>query len=360
MDLERKLVTIRTVSDLQPIEGADQIEVAHVDGWKCVVKKGDFKVGDLAVYFEIDSILPDRPEFEFMRHRRFRVRTVKLRGQVSQGLLMPILTIFPTEAVTHENGVEEVTYYSFESGMDVTERVGVVKYEVPLPPDLAARVRGNFPSFIPKTDQERCQNIVKELQALQGTHFEITEKLDGSSMTVYWENGNFGVCSRNLDLKEGDTPEESCTQWKVARAMDLEFKLTATGRNLALQGELVGEGVQKNRYGLKGQQFRIFDIYDIDDQRYLTSLERTLYIGMLDLTNSHVPLIHDDYVLEHSVEELLTMADGRTELYTLGGDGLPTRPLVKREGLVFKSKDLVKGNTFSFKAISNAFLLDEE
>jgi RNA ligase (TIGR02306 family) len=339
MDMERKLVTIRLVSDIQPIEGADQIEVAQVDGWKCVVKKGDFKVGDKGVYFEIDSILPDRAEFEFMRHRHFRVRTIKLRGQVSQGLLMPINT-FPETADLDPQP---------ELGTDVTELLGVVKYELPLPADLAGRVRGNFPSFISKTDQERCQNITREIQDLLGTRFEVTEKLDGSSMTVYLNEDVFGVCSRNLDLKEGETPDESCTQWKVAREMGLEAALKIIGDGYALQGELIGEGIQKNPYKMRGHHFRIFDLFDIKNQRYLTSDERMPLIKTMGLEDFMVPVINHDFILGHNVDDLLKLAEGKSALAD-----------TEREGLVFKSKDLVKGNTFSFKAISNAFLLSEE
>lgn len=339
MDIDRKLVSIRLVADLKPIEGADNIEVASVDGWKCVVKKGDFKVGDAGVYFEIDSVLPDRSEFEFMRHRRFRVRTVKLRGQVSQGLLMPT-NLFPEVADLDPQP---------EIGTDVTSLLGVVKYEVPIPPDMQARVRGNFPSFISKTDQERCQNITREIADLRGYRFEVTEKLDGSSMTVYLNEGTFGVCSRNLDLKEGETPEESCTQWKLARAMGLEDALKIIGDGYALQGELIGEGIQKNPYQIKGQQFRIFDMFDIHNQRYLTSDERIPLLKTMGLDEHMVPVIYSDFILGHNVDELLKLADGKSALAD-----------TPRKGLVFKSKDIFKNNTFSFKAISNEFLLNEK
>lgn len=337
MDIQRKLVTVRCVSALDAIPGADQIEVATVDGWKCVVKKGDFSVGSLGLYFEIDSVLPDQPQFEFMRHRHFRVRTIKLRGQVSQGLLMPFST-FPSIDFTQD-------------GLDLDVLLDVKKYELPIPPDMAARVRGNFPSFISKTDQERCQNLVKELAEKNGLYFEVTEKLEGSSMTVYWFDGVFGVCSRNLDLKEAENPEENCTQWKVARKFDLENKLRIVGDGYALQGELIGPGVQGNYYKLAHNQFRIFDVYDIHESRYLAAHERLTLLKTMGIDDMLVPVVDPDFCLTHTVGDLLNMADGQSAL------GL--EPIL-REGLVFKSKAILNGNTFSFKAISNAFLLKQE
>ena len=111
----RKLATIREVADIRPIQGADNIEVAQIDGWECVVRKGEFHVGEHVIYVEVDSVLPDRPEFEFMRNRKFRVRTIKLRGQVSQGLVFP-LAVLPVGTPT-------------ELGQDVTKELGIEKYD---------------------------------------------------------------------------------------------------------------------------------------------------------------------------------------------------------------------------------------
>ena len=197
----RKMATIRKIDALLPIVGADAIECAVVGGWTCVVKKGEFTVGDLAVYLEIDSWVPtelapflskgkEPREFEGIKGER--LRTVKLRGQLSQGLLLPL----------------EPTCTSIESelieGLDVSLPLNIVKWERPMNAQLAGMAKGNFPSLIPKTDQERCQNLVTEIaQAITDRlQFEVTEKLEGSSMTVYLIDGVFGVCSRNLDLKE--------------------------------------------------------------------------------------------------------------------------------------------------------------
>jgi RNA ligase (TIGR02306 family) len=188
--MERKLASIRVISDIQPIEGADKIELAIVDGWKVVVaKEVGHKVGNMVVYCEIDSYLPVRDEFEFLRKSSykkmsdgtegFRLKTIKLRGQVSQGLILPM-------------SVVEYTNVQFEVGMDVTNLLGIVKYEPPIPAELAGKVKGLFPSFIRKTDEERIQNLSSEYDELKNHTYYVTEKLDGSSATFYIKDGEFG------------------------------------------------------------------------------------------------------------------------------------------------------------------------
>jgi len=326
----RKLATIRKILDIQPIEGADAIECAQVDGWKVVVKRGEFEIGQLATYFEIDSWIPEhvapflcKDKREFNGVPGARLRTIKLRGQISQGLLLPAA-----------NDAAE--------GDDVTEALGVQKYEAPIPAQLAGQVRGNFPLFVPKTDQERIQNLGFELEGwtTRDWIWEVTEKLDGSSMTAYLYQGEFGVCSRNLDLKE----DENNSFWKAARANDLEEKLRHIGRNLALQGELIGEGIQKNPYALKGQQFYLFDIYDIDAGRYLNAIERQELTP--DLQVNHCPVLDRTSLTDQSQASLLAMAEGKSAL----------NAKTEREGLVFKCLNA----EVSFKAISNKFLLAEK
>ena len=197
----RKLASIRRIDSLTPIDGADKIELATVGGWKVVCQKGLYNEGDLAVYFEIDSWIPHTiaPFLSKGQYPRVfegvegeRLKTIKLRGQLSQGLLMPL-----------DEACKNIESQLFE-GLDVTVPLGVLKWEKAVPAQLAGVCKGNFPSLIPKTDQERAQNLVKEIVAAneRGTKFEITEKLEGSSMTCYLIDGEFGVCSRNMNLKE--------------------------------------------------------------------------------------------------------------------------------------------------------------
>jgi RNA ligase (TIGR02306 family) len=343
MNTERKLASIRIISDIQPIEGADVIELAIVDSWKVVVAKNvGHKVGDMVVYCEIDSFLPIRDEFEFLRktsykkmgdQEGFRLKTIKMRGQVSQGLILPIVVLNPPDTNIYVTPFE---------GLDVTEMLEIVKYEPPIPAELSGKVKGLFPSFLRKTDEERVQNLTKEYEQYKslGRKFYVTEKLDGSSATFYYNDGVFGVCSRNLELLE----TEGNTFWKVARELDLENKMRDFGVNISLQGELIGEGIQGNPYKIKGQTVKFFNLFDIDLQVYhsLAHLDRALGIMGIKM----VPIVDEFFVLPDTIEELLKYAEDKSVL----------NDKTEREGVVVRSMD----RTISFKAISNKFLLNEK
>jgi RNA ligase (TIGR02306 family) len=331
----RKLASIRKISAINPIENADAIEVATIDGWKVVVKRGEFKVGDLAVYLEVDSWVPTelapflskgKEPREFNGIKGERLRTIKLRGQLSQGLLLPLNVL--------TNCGDDL-----DEGADVTEALGIQKWERPIPAQLAGLMKGSFPSFIPKTDQERVQNLVTEIRsaAEQNLMFEVTEKLEGSSMTVYLRDDEFGVCSRNIDLKR----DETNSFWAMAIKLNMEDKLRTLGKNIAIQGELIGPGIQGNIYKLGVQQFNVFDIYDIDAGEYLLPDDRRELTRQLGLF--HVPVIEEYLVIDGTVDGLLTLADGKSDI--------GSKPL--REGLVFKQVD----GGMTFKAVSNAYLL---
>lgn len=342
--MERKLATVRKIANLSPIEGADMIELATVDGWKVVVAKNvGHKVGDFVVYCEVDSFLPILPQFEFLRKSSykkmgdtegFRLKTIKLRGQISQGLILPIAEViaFP-----------DVLDY-MEVGKDVTELLGIVKYEPPIPAELAGKVKGLFPSFIPKTDEERVQNLASEYESWKQSDntFYVTEKLDGSSATFFIKDGVFGVCSRNLELLE----TEGNTFWKVARELKLEEKLKEYGKNISLQGELIGEGIQGNPYKIKGQTVKFFTGYDIDKQVRIPFVNLVVLLQGMEL--GYVPVLNQEFgfILPDSVDNMLKYAEGKSAL----------NPNTEREGVVVRSMD----GTISFKAISNKFLLNEK
>ena len=346
--MERKLATIRKIKEINPIEGADAIELAVVDGWQVVVAKNvGHQVGDLVVYCEIDSFLPIEPEFEFLRkssykkmgdQEGFRLKTIKLRGQISQGLILPY-SVIPI--------AQFATAADLPEGMDVSEMLGIVKYEPPIPAQLAGRVKGTFPSFLRKTDEERIQNLEKEYTewTLSSKHqFYATEKLDGSSFTCYIKNGEFGVCSRNMDLLE----TEDNTFWAVARKLDLENKLRSFGKNICFQGEMVGSGIQGNHYSMKDQTVFFYNIFLIDEREYVGYDEFRNMLFDLDL--ACVPVLSypfnfpaDSEAAFPTVSALLRSAEGKSVL----------NDKVEREGLVIRSMD----RTISFKAISNKFLL---
>lgn len=335
--MERKLASIRKIKEIEAIEGADKIEVATIDGWKVVVAKDvGHKVGDMVVYCEIDSFLPIREEFEFLRKscykkmgdiEGFRLKSIKLKGQISQGLVLPI-SIFGDFAWT-----------AYE-GLDVTQKLGIIKWEPPIPAELAGKAKGLFPSFLRKTDEERIQNLDLEWEDLKKLKFYVTEKLDGSSATFYLRNGEFGVCSRNLELIE----TEDNTFWKVARHLDLENKMRNLGANISIQGELIGEGIQGNPYKLKGQTVRFFNLFDIDSKEYhsLSIMENKFAEMNLEM----VPVIDKNFTLPQTIDELLDWSDGKSEL----------NPSFWREGVVIRTHDRKK----SFKVISNKFLIEEK
>lgn len=339
----RKMATVRRIDNIMPIQNAETIQCATVGGWNVVIKKGDFNMGDLAIYCEIDSWIPheiapflskNQEPKEYNGVKGEKLRTIKLRGQISQGLLLPF-----SVCMSRLKGAPVSKY--FIENTDVSEILNIQKWEAPIHAQLAGEVRGTFPSFIPKTDQERIQNLTDDLNSwrTQELTFEVTEKLDGSSMTVYSYNGDKGVCSRNLNLKESDTN----SFWNVCKRERLLDKIS--NLNVALQGELIGEGIQGNPYNIKGQHFYLFDIFDIDKQRYYTPDERTRFCYFNNI--KHVPILEVKKNISHYVvDDIIEFADAKSHLYE-----------VQREGVVFKCNE----NSFiHFKSISNKFLLKND
>lgn len=334
--MTRKLARVVKVGSIAPIPDANAIETAHVGGWKVVVKKNEFTAGQLAVYFEIDSFLPaGNPAWQFLVEKSAKefhgqvghvLTTVRLRGQISQGLLLPLPPAYATAQI----------------GTDLTEALGVLKYEKPIPAELLGVIRGYMPRVVPKTDQERIQNLVAELEHWRaGTLWEVTEKLEGESCTYAWLEGELHVCTRQLDLLEASDH----AMWHVARRYDLEARMRELfgSRNVAIQGEHVGAGVEGNIYGMDGQDFWAYAAYDIDTGNYLLPQARRALIE--DLGLKHAPVLDESFELgaAHDMDTLLAQADGPSVL----------KPTQRREGKVYKSLT----SQDSFKTISNAYLL---
>lgn len=385
----RKLVTLREVAEIVSIPGADAIEVAVVDGWSCVVKKGEFKAGERAVYFEIDSILPYGDErFAFLMSRSckmqptedggllegHRLRTIKLRGQVSQGLLIPVPQDWK-EIVggsritgTDENGKliieqhNEISFtalhsegpdyiYHFNADDDLSEIFGVKKYEKPIPAQLAGMCAGNYPSWLPKTDQDRIQNCFNK--APVGI-YHVEEKFEGSSMTIYHDGEKLGVTSRNLDLKLDQEGNAFVDMAKASGIFDaLEDQADIGTTRVAIRGELIGPGIQGNIYNLSKPKFMIFDVFI--DGNYLDPTERARYLeemvkpyikGNVEFVQTLFTLEKDDTDPKEQFANFYSRATGKSVL----ADTL-------REGIVFKSGG---DNVFSFKAISPEYLLGEK
>lgn len=340
--MERKLARIRKIDNLIPIENADAIECAVFGGWKVVVKKNEFTIGEKVIYFEIDSWIPENLA-PFLTPKNTnakeyngiignRLRTIKLRGQISQGLVLPLNIL--------EN------YLEYKTEDDVTEILNIQKWEAPLSVNLDGIAKSTFPNYVPKTDQERIQNLSKEFDKWKKEKliFEVSEKLEGSSMSVIQFDEKFDVCSRNLSIIEN----EDNSMWKIVNKYDIKNKLKKLNRNIALQGEIIGVGIQKNIYKLNDIDWYIFDIYDIDNQIYLTSDKRIEICNYLGL--NHVPLIFEKFELENqSIDELLSLADGKTKV----GNNLNQL----REGLVWKC---ITNPSISFKTVSNQYLSKEK
>jgi RNA ligase (TIGR02306 family) len=331
----REMATVRMITEINPIENADAIEVATVDGWEVVIRKGEYNVGAIIVFCEIDSWMPTElaPFLSKGKTPRMyegvvgeRLRTIKLRGQISQGLILSteILTGF------------------WDIGEDVTEQLNILKYDPPVNANLAGISRGNFPIEFPKTNQARIQNCSKYLGKWLSEEncFEVTEKLEGSSMTCFLLDDVFGVCSKNINLKES----EGNSFWSCARRLDIERKMRESGyENFALQGELIGPGIQKNIYKLKQTDFKVFDIITPKGPRQPTS--RISLLKSMDIES--VPVLAHIYVNEEfsTMKDIILSADGQSKLYK-----------TKREGLVFKHMTA----NLSFKVISNTYLLKQD
>jgi RNA ligase (TIGR02306 family) len=358
----RKLATIRKISDLLPIEGADLILTAVIDGWTVVVKKNEFQIGDLCVYCEIDSFLPDgNPAWQhlvekssrtFEGGKGHRLRTVKLRGQLSQGFAAPIprdLEIEWSHTFLNFEGAR-----SLQEGDDVTNILNIKKWEAPIPAELAGQVAGNFPTFIKKTDQERCQNIGHEIFTENaGMYFEVTMKLDGSSFTAFYNNDDDGVCSRNWQLKIEENEHNTLVRMYVDSG--LQAALRELKLNYAVQGELMGPGIQGNREGFTQHKLFVFDIYDIDNGCYLSPIKRRILLDDLHHAGLNKDIVEHVPFVAYSAELYDTLGITNVAGLLRFAEGKSINHAV-REGLVFKRMD----GKFSFKAISNLFLLKEK
>ena len=355
---DRKLASIQRIVNIQPIENADSLELATVLGWHCVVKKEEFKVGDLVVYIEPDSILPARPEFEFLRPRKFRIKTIKLRGQVSQGLVMSLL-ILP-----------EGRYKRSLEGTDVTEILDIKKYDPQAEQErietsgerkswlekfllrfswyrrLFPKTSGSFPSWIKKTDEERIQNLSGYLEEFRHFFFSVSEKLDGQSATFFLKKVRnrkyeFGVCSKNLRVSR----QSRGSYWKVAEQLGIENVLRSMIElhdSIVFQGEIVGTGIQKNKYNLSGYAFYLYNI--IIDGARIDPMNKIVFLNAFGIKT--VPILETDFLLPETIDACVELSNGESVV----------NPNILREGLVFRNYE----TNISFKVINPYFLLKND
>jgi hypothetical protein len=368
----RKLASVQIVKSLEPIEGADKIEKCTILGFQCVVKKGDFNVGDKVVYFEVDSVLPERPEFEFLRERKFRIRIIKLRKQVSEGLVMP-MSIVPSGNYNEGDDLTEILKVSKHDPQAVAEQ----KMLDNLPKSkfnfihkkmcrfswyrkvfLRKEIKLDFPEFVSKTDEERLQNMPDVLQREKDSLFTVSEKLDGCSGTYFVKKVNsffglrsryvFGVCSRNIYMKN----YSDNVYWHIAKENNLEQKMVDHCKEknlhyLIIQGEITGPKIQKNRYELDCLDFYVFNVQyglETNSMYFRTTLAQHKIDEVCEtLRLKHVPVLSYDYKLKDTVEEMVSYSKGRSTL----------NPKIEREGVVVRN---YKKN-ISFKVLNPDFLL---
>lgn len=365
--MERQLATIQRILDINPIPDAEAIERVTVKGWNVVSEKNIHKIGDLAIYIEIDSIIPIYPEFEFLRkssYRQFKdgtegflLRTVTMRGQVSQGLLLPLSIIqnitnyqfhYNTDSVTLWNNDDKGEIY-FKEGDDITQLLGITKYEEPIPDEITITAKGMSPSFVPDSSLPRAQNSQDFINRYAGETFRQTEKLDGWAVSYYLNSDVFGVCSRGVDFKE----IKGNPYWDFAKKSNLEERLRKVldpGTNIVLQGELIGEGIAKNKYKLKGKTVRFYNCRShTGEDGPVSIILQVLNFQTDDEILLECPVINENYTLPSTVEQLVQDATIRSIL----------NPAIWAEGYVLKHKTIsrdFKGKT-SLKVINPNFLL---
>ena len=345
----RKLASIQRIWQIEPIEGADRIELAKVLGWQCVVNKDQFQPNDLAVYFEIDSFLPVRPEFEFMRSSSyrntdvmgegFRLRTMRFRGQISQGLLLPI------------SQFAEIME-SVKLGTDVTEILGVRKWEIEEKVTTGGTVIGTLPIDVPHTDETRVQAEPELIGDFAGLEYYITTKMDGSSHSVALDEEGFHVTGHNYEYKD----DGKSAFYELVKRENIESKMRKIYiqndlKLLTIQGELCAPGIQQNRLKLTRPEWYVFTIR-INGKRVGLRKMREI-CDSLGLMMVPVEEIGMDLPSKYpTVEALLERADGE---YPKGG---------KKEGIVIRPTEPVFNErisaALSMKVVSNKYLLKNE
>ena len=346
---ERKLASVQKITDITPIEGRDRIVLATVEGWHVIVSKEDFKVGDLCVYIEIDSVLPDRPEFEQARKRGSRIRTMKMAGVYSEGIVYP-LSILPKkdwkegDDCTAILGITKYDEYAGEEPVGVSKskkkynKLQLLWYKLF---GFPQRKKGGFTTLVSKTDEVRIQNIPEVLENKEPV--VVTQKVDGMSCTITLERTFFGnkfnVYSRNLRVGK-----DNSAYWKIVEMYDLEDRMNLMMEELgvkwiAIQGEVAGPGIQKNPEGLKDIEFFVFNIITPEGRWSTKKMVEFCYRYGL----STVPVLDYNYILPNTVNGMLQYATNKSVI----------NPNVLREGVVIRSQD----GKHSFKAVSPEYLV---
>lgn len=363
----RKLASVQKIKAIKPIEGADRIEIVQVLNWDCVAQKGEYQVGDMVIYFEIDSLLPDIPAFEFLKGsswsqklNKYKIRTHKFRGQISQGLVIPVSQL--KEIYQQINPKEDYYPMNYTEGADLTEILGIEKYEPPVSNGpLGELISHEW--YVPKTDEERIQvcaeDILPKYIEADKNDWYASIKLDGTSCTAGLFEDTFLIGGRNQWYKGPNMYTETVKKYGDIETKAREY-LEATGVYVVFQGELCGPGIQSNKLGLKEKEWFVFNVF-VSTTGKMDSYEKLDLIGMLGMCErfglKHVPLVNAEdkfdfktgTSIDDTVDKLLYYADN-FRYRTYFEDASPNQIA---EGLVFRFNDM----TNSFKVVSNKFLL---
>lgn len=361
----RAMCHVEIVEEIRSIENADALEHIRIFGWWGVAKKGQYKVGDKIIMCEVDSILPPIKYFDFMEQKKYRVKTCKLRGALSEFLPIPYadrLTIFQ-QLVEKQEGVlvpiERLGIFNREYGVgdDLTDILKIGKYEPFVSCGTAGQQKGTFPSWLRKTDEPRIQNKEgrKLHEELTGKPYYITIKMDGTSGTYYLNSDEFGVCSRNNEYRYDSAKPN--VYWYAAKKHEVEEWLrvvtAALGKYIYIQGEVCGPKIQENKLKLLEPTLFVFNMTEIDSGRRLSWAEMNSLLGLYPAKFTLVPLLDSGESFNYSIDQLHEMSDG----YYDSGE--------RREGIVIRHADnlgsnVIHGEPISFKVISNKFLLKEK
>ena len=372
--MSRKLVSIQKIKDIRPIEGADRIEIAQVLNWDCVVSKGQFQVGDNVIYFEIDSLLPDIPAFEFLKGsswsqklNKYKISTHKFKNQISQGLIMPIdqLKSIYGQITGTDPIILPINIMCPTEGDDLTEILGIEKYEPPVSNGPLGEVI-NHEWYIPKTDEERVQVCAQYvlpvyINSEQDDWYE-SIKLDGTSCTVGLFDDAFLIGGRNQFFKGENMYTETVKKYISDGDIKTKFEnyKAINGIYVVFQGELCGPGIQGNKLGLKEKEWFVFNTFVSKTGKNGSYIKCDL-LYMLRLCEEfgfkHVPLVNyedkfnfkETTNVDQTVKNLLEYVDS-FKYRDYFKDASPTQIA---EGIVFRTEDM----TNSFKVVSNKYLL---
>ena len=315
------LATIQKVKNVRKHTNADALDIVQVLGWEVVTKRDEFKLDDFCVYIVIDTVLPERLEFEFLRNKHFRIKPIRLRKEYSNGICFPLSIL---SAFGYEFNNSQI-----EEGFDVTDIIGVKKYEKPVPAELAGVAVGHIPGFLIITDEDNLRSNPEAVPEMYGRPYYITRKEDGSRGTYFVRNNTFGVCSRRIHLKETETNGF----WQMARKYNIEnaLKEEFPDKDIAIQGEVVGPGIQNNKLGLKELEFRLFNLFDINTRSYCGYESIVKFCFKYNIPK--VPLINEGVAFGYSLKELIDLSNAQT--YPTGGPA---------EGIVIRPKDSFYSN----------------